>query len=73
MTESIEIRNYSNEEGFPGCNANAGSFVYERITFDRKKYGDFHVFSPLRRFLNKTKINTVSFFIRFSLAGTYCE
>ena len=36
MTESIEMRNYSNVKAFPGCYANAGPFVYELIAFHTK-------------------------------------
>lgn len=28
MSESIEMTYYSNEKGFPGCDANAGLFLF---------------------------------------------
>lgn len=37
MTESIEIRNYSNVKGFPGCYANAGPFVFELTALHREE------------------------------------
>lgn len=37
MTESIEIRNYSNVKGFLSCYANVGPFVFELIALHRKE------------------------------------
>lgn len=47
MTESIEIRNYSNEKGFPGCNANVGPFVWTYCLAEKKTELWFHTFFTL--------------------------
>ena len=56
MTESIEIRNYSNVKGFPGCYANVGPFVFELIALHRKENVQyFHIFFSLSRSVFETK------------------